>query len=397
MKEIRDGCNSCGGPHPSSECDDKPMGGPKKEEANYTYGGVDFKRWQKKMHFLLSDISVVYVLTTPMPEDRGDNPTVKQVRKMAKWDNDDYVFSQRIEESPLGAQDSKPKGNNVASPSVVNMVEHNNSSMYNDNKGKRKHYDTRADPNKKQKGSVDASSNTQKGQNMFNKSFQVYYDTYVSETYYMQDDDVARWVDSGATVHMCKDRCWFKTYESLNNGSILYMGNKSKALVHGFGFVDLRYYLRNDCPQTPQQMKTYPEQPQCFIDVRQLKDLPDPKLKTKVKEVIELHLCLDMLSIPSTFSNRTPMDISKKLMPNNGQAISQLEYSRVIDCLMYVITCTRPDIAFVVSKLSRYTNNPGTQYWQAIQRVLKYLKKTMDYRLTYTGYPLVLEGHTDAS
>ncbi|GKA78521.1 hypothetical protein Tco_0785058 [Tanacetum coccineum] len=32
-------CNSCGGPHPSSECDDKPMGGPKYEEANYAYGG----------------------------------------------------------------------------------------------------------------------------------------------------------------------------------------------------------------------------------------------------------------------------------------------------------------------------------------------------------------------
>ncbi|GKD57984.1 hypothetical protein Tco_1295493 [Tanacetum coccineum] len=46
--------------------------------------------------------------------------------------------------------------------------------------------------------------------------------------------------------------------------------------------------------------------------------------------------------------------------------------------------------------MSRYTSNPGTQHWQAIQRVLKYLKKTIDYRLTYTGYPLVLEGYTDA-
>ncbi|GJZ85254.1 hypothetical protein Tco_0650593, partial [Tanacetum coccineum] len=35
MKEMRDGFNSCGGPHPSLECDDKPMGGPKDEEANY--------------------------------------------------------------------------------------------------------------------------------------------------------------------------------------------------------------------------------------------------------------------------------------------------------------------------------------------------------------------------
>ncbi|GJV05622.1 zinc finger, CCHC-type containing protein, partial [Tanacetum coccineum] len=64
------------------------------------------------------------------------------------------------------------------------------------------------------------------------------------------------------------------------------------------------------------------------------------------------------------------MDTSEKLMPNNGQAVSQLEYSRVVGFLMYAMTCTRSDIAFVVGKLSR---------------------------LTYTGYPSVLEGYTDAS
>ncbi|GJV38832.1 reverse transcriptase domain-containing protein [Tanacetum coccineum] len=39
MKEMRDGCNSCGCPHPSLECDNKPVGGPKDEEANYAYRG----------------------------------------------------------------------------------------------------------------------------------------------------------------------------------------------------------------------------------------------------------------------------------------------------------------------------------------------------------------------
>ncbi|GKA60709.1 hypothetical protein Tco_0760116 [Tanacetum coccineum] len=72
----------------------------------------------------------------------------------------------------------------------------------------------------------------------------------------------------------------------------------------------------------------------------------------------------------------TLMDTSEKLVPNNGQAVSQLKYSNVIGCLVYAITCTRPDIAFVVGKLSRYTSNPSTRHWQAIQRVLKYLKKT---------------------
>ncbi|GJX73865.1 hypothetical protein Tco_0312460 [Tanacetum coccineum] len=54
------------------------------------FEGVDFRRWHKKMHFLLSSMSVVYVLTTPIPDD-GDDATVDQLRKRAKWDNDDYV------------------------------------------------------------------------------------------------------------------------------------------------------------------------------------------------------------------------------------------------------------------------------------------------------------------
>nr|GEW27914.1 zinc finger, CCHC-type [Tanacetum cinerariifolium] len=49
-----------------------------------------------------------------------------------------------------------------------------------------------------------------------------------------------------------------------------------------------------------------------------------------------------------------------------------------------------------MAKWSRYTSNPETRHWQTIQRVLEYLKKTIDYKLTYTCYPLVLEGYTDA-
>ena len=64
---------------------------------------------------------------------------------------------------------------------------------------------------------------------------------------------------------------------------------------------------------------------------------------------------------------------------------------------MYAMTCTRPDIAFAVGKLSRYTSNPSQAHWQAVYRILKYLKHTMDYGIYYTGYPSVLEGFSDAS
>ncbi|GKB96096.1 hypothetical protein Tco_0982233 [Tanacetum coccineum] len=51
------------------------------------FEGVDFRRWQKKMHFLLSSMSVVYVLTTPIPDDGVDDATVEQIRKRAKMLN----------------------------------------------------------------------------------------------------------------------------------------------------------------------------------------------------------------------------------------------------------------------------------------------------------------------
>ncbi|GJX37898.1 zinc finger, CCHC-type containing protein [Tanacetum coccineum] len=110
------------------------------------------------------------------------------------------------------------------------------------------------------------------------------------------------------------------------------------------------------------------------------------------------NLIIHQIDVKTAFLNvSTPIDTSEKPRPNNGEAVSQLEYSRVIGCLMYIMTCTRHDIDFAVGKLSRYTSNPSTKHLQAIQRVLKYLKKTMDYSLTFTGYPLVLEGYTDAS
>ncbi|GJR83535.1 zinc finger, CCHC-type containing protein [Tanacetum coccineum] len=93
----------------------------------------------------------------------------------------------------------------------------------------------------------------------------------------------------------------------------------------------------------------------------------------------------------------TPMDPVEKLKPNTGKPVDQLEYSRAIGCLMYAMTSTRPDIAYVVGRLSRFTSNPSRQHWKAITRVFKYLRGTMNYGLSYVGYPSVLEAYSDAS
>ena len=59
---------------------------------------------------------------------------------------------------------------------------------------------------------------------------------------------------------------------------------------------------------------------------------------------------------------RTPVDVNLHLTKNKGQGTSQLEYLRIIGSLMYIMNCTRPDIAYSVSKLSRYTSNPGEDH-----------------------------------
>ncbi|GJR04311.1 zinc finger, CCHC-type containing protein [Tanacetum coccineum] len=273
------------------------------------------------MHVLLSSMSVVYVLTTPIPEDGGDDATVEQIRKRNKWDNDDYVcrglilkeakymaedasskkflvsnftnykmtdsrpvmeqynellgilgrFTQhkmnmdeaiqvsciidklppswkdfkhtlkhkkeeltlvelgshlRIEESLKVQDNDKPKGSNVAGPYylcdlnaiLLKIVEWRNVTLVE--LGSHLHIEEslRMQDSDKTKG------NNVAGPLVVN-----------------MDDDVAWWVNSGATVHVCKDRCWFKTYDSLNDGSILYMGNESTTLVHGRGCVDLKF------------------------------------------------------------------------------------------------------------------------------------------------------------
>jgi hypothetical protein len=90
----------------------------------------------------------------------------------------------------------------------------------------------------------------------------------------------------------------------------------------------------------------------------------------------------------------TLVDVNLHLTKNKENVISQLEYSRVIDSLMYIMNCTRPDIAYSVSKLSRYTSNLGEDHWKAIVRVLRYLKYTINYGMRY---PAILDGYSDVN
>nr|GEX92079.1 zinc finger, CCHC-type [Tanacetum cinerariifolium] len=153
------------------------------------------------------------------------NATVDAIRIRAKWENDDYICKGHIlngmsdslfdvytnvksakelwdsleskyiaedsSKESLRAQDSdKGKGKEVGGPSV-NMIEEGKNKYNKQNKGK---------------GSKDHSQD--QGQNLVPvwNSFVKYSVSLLSEAFYVQDDAIAWWIDSGATTHVCKDR-----------------------------------------------------------------------------------------------------------------------------------------------------------------------------------------------
>nr|GEX39494.1 zinc finger, CCHC-type [Tanacetum cinerariifolium] len=451
----------------------------------------NFLKGKKKMHFLLSSMSVVYVLTTPIPDD-GDDATVDQLRKRAKWDNDDYVcraddasskkflvsnftnykmtdsrpvleqynellgilerFTQHkinMDEAVicLRMHDSdKSKGNNVVGSSVVNIVEHNNSSRYNDNKGKRKHQDNiQNDPNKKSKvtcwkcekpghlkmdckgGKVGNKANGSGTNGLVDVEHSKAFRFYVIEP---SDSVLINSIIESRDAIFDDNRFSSVPRPSLKiskrteeiSGSVVSEEvteevvqqpepelRKSKMNRNPKNFrLEFQLYLiegtRDEvfdghfyCFNAEDDPKTFDEAMK-FQNIAfwkemnakttllngELEEEAPKQWHQKLDELVlsngyllnQADKCVDLTKefLSSRFSMKdmreadvilvcTPMDTSEKLMPNNGQSVSQLEYSRVIGCLMYAMTCTMPDITFAMGKISRYTSNSGTQHW----------------------------------
>ena len=64
---------------------------------------------------------------------------------------------------------------------------------------------------------------------------------------------------------------------------------------------------------------------------------------------------------------------------------------------MYLATCTRPDIAYTVSQLGRFSSNPGKQHWAAVKHLFRYVKGTIDIVPTIAPDPSSTELFTTYS
>jgi hypothetical protein len=60
-------------------------------------------------------------------------------------------------------------------------------------------------------------------------------------------------------------------------------------------------------------------------------------------------------------------------------------YAALVGSLMYVASCTRPDLCFTASLLARFMSNPNDQHMAQALRAVRYLSKTQEYRLAIGG------------
>nr|GEU61702.1 zinc finger, CCHC-type [Tanacetum cinerariifolium] len=169
------------------------------------FEGHNFRRWQKKMHFLLTTLKVVYVLTTPIPK-LVEDATVEAIRIRDKWENDDYICRGNILN---GMSDSlfDVYTNVESAKELWDSLE--SKYMAEDSSSKKFLESLRAQDSDKGKGK--------------------------------EVDAIAWWIDFSATTHVCKDRCWFKTFKPVEVGSVLYMFDEHFAHVHGKGSVALEF------------------------------------------------------------------------------------------------------------------------------------------------------------
>ncbi|KAI0991945.1 hypothetical protein K3495_g16242 [Podosphaera aphanis] len=97
---------------------------------------------------------------------------------------------------------------------------------------------------------------------------------------------------------------------------------------------------------------------------------------------------------------------STPIEPNHRLRATQVEedradatlYQQIIGSIMYLVSATRPDLAYTISHLSQFSSDPSKNHLGAAKRVLRYIKGTADRKLFYKfKSPLILSGLCDAS
>ena len=82
-----------------------------------------------------------------------------------------------------------------------------------------------------------------------------------------------------------------------------------------------------------------------------------------------------------------PRPKDKSEIPNSEPQADEQRYQQAIGSLGWLAGATRPDIAYSVSLLGRFSQNPGVTHWEGVKRVFRYIAGARRFRLCLGGKP----------
>ncbi|CAI7894515.1 unnamed protein product [Closterium sp. NIES-54] len=138
----------------------------------------------------------------------------------------------------------------------------------------------------------------------------------------------------------------------------------------------------------------------CYLGLRITRDRAQRTITLTQSHMVQQVLQRFGFTYSSPQSTPLPTSHSPSAPPSDESVEPSGPYPELVGCLMYLMTCTRPDLAYALSLLARYVA-PGRHrkvHWDAAKRVLRYLCSTLGMGLVLGGRArVVLAGHADAS
>ncbi|XP_068336542.1 uncharacterized mitochondrial protein AtMg00810-like [Pyrus communis] len=106
---------------------------------------------------------------------------------------------------------------------------------------------------------------------------------------------------------------------------------------------------------------------------------------------------LDNFGLSECKSIATPLVTTEKLSKDDGIGpANEEQYRKIVESLLY-LTVTRPNVMYAASLLARFMHCPTNKHYGTTNRVLKYIKGTLDYGLEYVkGRNAILIGYCDS-
>ncbi|GJV91922.1 putative ribonuclease H-like domain-containing protein [Tanacetum coccineum] len=337
------------------------------------FEGHDFRRWQKKMHFLLTTLKVVYVLTTPMPELMKD-ATVEAIRIRAKWENDDYICRGHILN-----EDSSSKKFLVSNFNNYKMVDSRPViEQYNELLrilGQYTQHGLKMDVSISVSSIIDKLPHSWKDFKHTLKHgkddlslVQLGSHLRIEESLRAQESDkgkgkevggpfdaIAWWIDSGATSHVCKDRCWFKTYEPVEDGYVLYMVDDHFAPDHGKG---------RSSSSSDSEVDSYSKS--CVKDYATLKEQYDSLSSDYKKSQFNLVSYKTGLGNDEATTASPTVESFMNLTDKTG---SDKEYHFVPPPLTRNFIPRKPDLTFLDEIVENYTISPSIEKIESVKNI----------------------------